>query len=121
MQRNSLVHIKGALRKNAEASYDRALSMPGIFYTSPEFLELERAHLFSREWICLGRTEELEKPGDYLTATILEEPILLIRGDDGLIRAFSNVCRHRGMVIAEGTGSCRRLVCPYHHWTYDRI
>ncbi|MDX1400807.1 MAG: aromatic ring-hydroxylating dioxygenase subunit alpha [Kiloniellales bacterium] len=95
--------------------------MPGIFYTSPEFLELERAHLFQREWVCLGRVEELENPGDYLTGMVLEEPIVLIRGDDGLIHAFSNICRHRGMVIAEGSGSCRRLVCPYHHWTYDRL
>ena len=93
--------------------------MPSAFYTAPAILDLERDELSRREWICVGRVDEVAKPGDYMTFDILDEPILIIHGDDGQIRALSNVCRHRGMVIAAGRGNGKRLSCPYHAWTYD--
>ncbi len=120
MPQTELSAIETALQESLTTPYAQAFSMPGVFYTAPDLLELERERLFKREWICVGRQEELAAPGDFMTATILEEPLVLMRGDDGKIRALSNVCRHRGMVIASGSGSCRRLVCPYHHWSYDR-
>jgi phenylpropionate dioxygenase-like ring-hydroxylating dioxygenase large terminal subunit len=114
-----LTEIGSALRQTSEQSYDRAWTMPGAFYRSPEFLALECERLFMREWICIGRVEEVERPGDYLAVEILQEPVVVMHGIDGRIRAFSNVCRHRGMTIARNQGNAKGLVCPYHHWSYD--
>lgn len=114
-----LTEIGEALERCANASYDRAWSMPGAFYMDPGVLALERENLFKREWICVGRVEELSKPGDYMTFNNCGEPILLMHGEDGVIRAFSNICRHRGALIAQGSGNRKRLACPYHMWVYD--
>ena len=115
----TLTNIAKALISTTAASHDKASAMPGDFYTSPDLLELEREHLFGREWVAVGRVEEIADPGDFLTAQIYNEPIIVVRGEDGEIRALSNVCRHRAMLVAEGNGNARRLVCPYHAWTYD--
>ena len=112
-------HIAAALERASETPYDRAWSMPSDLYRDPAVLALEREHLFRREWICIGRVEEIQEPGDYLALEILDEPIVAVHGADGKIRAFSNVCRHRGMPIAQGSGNARALMCPYHHWSYD--
>src|SRR5262249_5218979 len=63
--------------------------------------------------------EELAHPGDSMALEICGEPIVVVHGLDGEIRAFSNVCRHRGMLIAHGKANGKRLVCPYHNWSYD--
>lgn len=99
--------------------YDRAQSMPAAFYTDPAVLEIEQRELFRREWICIGRAEELGKPGDFLALKLGGEPVLVVRDEEGVLRAFSNVCRHRGALIAEGKGNARYQTCPYHGWTYD--
>ena len=110
-----------ALDRASRLPYERAWSMPRDFYTDPAVLEIEQRHLFRQEWICVGRSEELSKPGDYFTARIGEEPLVIVHGKDGRIRALSNVCRHRGALVAEGKGNRRGLVCPYHHWSYDTL
>lgn len=108
-----------AMETAREAVHDSARAMPGSFYLSERLLALEKAELFGREWICVGRADEIPAPGDYLTYDILSEPVVVIRGEDGAIRALSNVCRHRAMPILSGKGRARRMVCPYHAWTYD--
>ena len=110
-----------ALARNSALPYERAWAMPRGFYTDPAVLEVEQQQLFRHEWVCVGRSEELSKPGDYFTARIGDEPLLFMHGQDGRIRAFSNVCRHRGALIAQGKGNRRALVCPYHAWTYDTL
>ena len=75
--------------------------------------------LFAKQWICVGRTQEVQKPGDYLTCEVASEPIIIVHGNDGKIRALSNVCRHRGTILLEGSGHSNKIVCPYHHWAYD--
>jgi len=119
MKHQAITEVGKALRHYNDLSYEQAWSMPREFYVDPTVLALEKEHLFLREWICVGRTEELSKPGDYLALDICDEPILLMHGEDGVIRAFSNVCRHRGALIASGHGNRKRLMCPYHNWTYD--
>ncbi|MEM7226545.1 MAG: aromatic ring-hydroxylating dioxygenase subunit alpha [Pseudomonadota bacterium] len=119
MSDNSLKIVADALQASQSLSYEQAQTMPSAFYTAPAVLDLEREALFRREWICVGRIDEVAKPGDFMTFDILDEPVLVIHGDDGQIRALSNVCRHRGMVIASGQGNRKRLACPYHAWTYD--
>ena len=99
--------------------YDEGYSLPGAFYTDPDWMRLECEQLFARDWICVGRMEEVAAPGDYFTYQHIDEPILVVHGRDGVVRALSNVCRHRGTVIVEGSGNARKFMCPYHHWSYD--
>ena len=92
--------------------------LPPVLYASPEFYEFERRAIFQREWLCVGRADQLPDPGDFRCITIADEPLIAARDSDGEVRVLSAVCRHRGMVVAEGSGNCRRFTCPYHHWTY---
>src|SRR5262249_26264866 len=98
---------------------DRAWSMPRGFYKDERVLALEIDNLFLREWICVGRAEEVAAPGDYFVFRLCDESVVVICGKDGNIRAFSNVCRHRGALIASGKGNRKNLLCPYHNWAYD--
>jgi len=97
-----------------------AQCLPGYFYTSPEYFAYEVEAILSKEWHYLGRVDEIPRPGDYFTTTLLGEPLLVVRGDDERVRVLSNVCRHRGMPLADGKGSTRRFLCSYHAWSYDR-
>ena len=88
-------------------------------YTSAATLALENERIFQRSWVCLGHAADIGESGDYAVEAILGHEVLLIRGDDGAVRAFHNVCRHRGHAVATGCGNARRLTCPYHAWTYS--
>ena len=101
--------------------YESAESLPGEFYTSDEWLAVEREELFGTQWVCVGRVEEVNKPGDFMAFDLAGEPVVITRGDDDVIRALSNVCRHRGTVLVEGKGNSKRFVCPYHHWSYNNV
>ncbi len=79
----------------------------------------ERDRLFRDLPIFMGLGTRLAKPGDYLTEDVAGVPVLMTRGADGEVRAFANICRHRGAPVAEGCGNARAFVCPYHGWTYD--
>ncbi len=95
-----------------------AHSLAGL-YREPAVLEVERATLFARCWSLVGAVEELESPGSYVTATPAGIPLMVVRGEDGVLRAFHNVCRHRGITLVEGAGTVGRyLTCPYHQWSY---
>lgn len=119
MAHDILEGLGSALRQSEDLDYDRAWSMPKSYYTDPGVLALEREHLFGKEWICIGRADEIPQAGDYMSFQLCDEPLVAVRGDDGQIRVLSNVCRHRGALLAEGRGHGHRLVCPYHHWSYD--
>jgi phenylpropionate dioxygenase-like ring-hydroxylating dioxygenase large terminal subunit len=106
------------LKANCTRPFSDALAMPSGVYTSAGFLALEQAHIFKKEWLCVGRASALAKEGDYLTADIAGQPIIVLRGEDGTIRAMSNVCLHRMSLLLEGRGNVRRIVCPYHAWNY---
>lgn len=97
-----------------------ARPLPAEVYRSPELLAWERTHLFEAAWVCVGREEDLPETGDLLTATVGSEPVLLGRDVDGGVRAFSNVCQHRGslLVLEPSVQGVERIVCPYHGWTY---
>ncbi len=99
--------------------YEQGFSLPGAFYTDPDWLRSECEQLFARDWFCVGRVEEVAAPGDYFAFDFIGEPVLIVHGRDGVIRALSNVCRHRGTVVASGSGNARKFMCPYHHWAYD--
>lgn len=94
-------------------------SLPGPLYHDPAVLASEFEHLWHREWVFAGHECELLEPGSFITLTVGRFPVLVVRGDDGEIRALHNVCRHRGFVLCEATtGATRRFVCPYHQWSY---
>ena len=92
---------------------------PGYVYGSREAFEREAEEYFMKDWLYVGRQEELAKPGDYLTMRIVGEPILIARAADGKLNACYNMCAHRGVEVAYGTGNTRAFKCPYHGWTYD--
>ena len=98
---------------------DEARHLPGEIYTSAEVLALEKERLFMKDWLCMARVEEIEKPGDYMALRVLDEPVLIVRAEDGEINAFANVCRHRGVEVATGQGNVKEFSCPYHGWLYD--
>ena len=80
---------------------------------------LERERLFARAWTYAGPAEWVSEPGSYFAAQIGHVPVAVVRGSDGVLRGFVNVCRHRGHLVVEGTGCRETLQCPYHAWTYD--
>ena len=97
----------------------QASSMPARFYTDPAVFAAERDHVFRPHWLFLCRDDQLAAPGDYRVFPTPLGSVIAVRGDDGELRAFANFCRHRGSVLLDGTGSCRRIVCPYHAWSFD--
>jgi phenylpropionate dioxygenase-like ring-hydroxylating dioxygenase large terminal subunit len=97
------------------------MSLPGWLYYDPEFFEAEKAAFLRAAPQVVCHESEISQPGDWRTIEYLGESVIVIRGDDGEIRAFSNVCRHRGSRLVDGTGGCAKvLTCPYHAWSYAR-
>ena len=93
--------------------------LPAEAYISERFFALEQERVFARNWTLCGFVHELPAPGDTAPVTVAGRPIVLVRGQDGTLRAFHNVCRHRGLKLVDAPCSGRRrLVCPYHNWSY---
>ncbi|MBD0372819.1 MAG: Rieske 2Fe-2S domain-containing protein [Pyrinomonadaceae bacterium] len=101
-----------------EENLARAYSLPSRFYTEPSVLEEEKMKVFQRTWQLVGRTEQVKEDGQYFTATVGDEPVVVVRGMDERVRAFSNVCRHRAGPVAEGCGTRKSFRCGYHGWSY---
>ena len=88
-------------------------------YRDPEITELEERRIFARTWQLVGHVGRLPNPGDYLTSTAGSQPVLVLRDEHGELRAFRNVCRHRGSRLLSGSGQCGKAIrCRYHGWTY---
>jgi phenylpropionate dioxygenase-like ring-hydroxylating dioxygenase large terminal subunit len=95
------------------------LSLPGWVYHDPDYFRVEMARLIRPSWQIVCHANDIANAGEWRTLEILGESILVIRGTDGEIRAFANVCRHRGSRLVDGEAGCaKRLTCPYHAWTY---
>lgn len=94
-------------------------TLPADVYLDPALLERERRDLFGKTWQIVARRDQVAKPYDYLTAELAGEPLLIVRGADGVLRGFYNVCRHRAGPPAEGCGSRKVFRCGYHGWTYS--
>lgn len=96
-----------------------ARALPLSHYTSDALFKLEQEAIFRKEWICLGRLEQVENVGDFFTREVLGEPIVIVRGRDEQLRALSAICRHRYFTVAEGAGNASRFTCRYHRWVYE--
>jgi len=104
---------------NDQAPIAEASTIPAPWYVDPRIADLEAKTVFSNTWQMVGRVEQVEKPGQFVTANIAGEPILAVRGGDGVLRAFYNVCRHHAAaVVTEPCGQTSILHCPYHGWNY---
>ena len=105
--------------ERVRAPLEQAWTLPPAAYTDPRIFELERKHLFAKEWQCVAREEQLANAGDFVSVDLLDQPIVVARARDGQLRALSRVCLHRAMPVVEGSGNASRFVCPYHKWTYE--
>lgn len=96
-----------------------AETISGPWYTDLRIAELERRHVFGGTWQMVGRTAQVEKPGDFITAEVAGEPLIISRGPDGVLRAFYNVCRHHAAAVeTRPCGNANLFRCPYHGWSY---
>jgi len=110
------------------------VTLPSSWYLEEAVFDLEREHIFCRDWVCVGREEELPQAGDHKILDVVGESIILLRNTEGALRAFYNVCRHRGARICPadpqqqndpalsfkgGVVNRKVITCPYHAWTYD--
>jgi carnitine monooxygenase subunit len=97
------------------------MSLPGWLYYDPEFFDAEKRAFLRAAPQVVCHEKEIPQPGDWRTLEYLGESVVVIRGDDGEVRAFSNVCRHRGSRLVDGEAGCSKvLTCPYHAWSYAR-
>ena len=117
--------MRQATLEQIVASYDHtaplseASTIPGPWYVDERMAELERQTVFSKTWQVLGRAEQVANRGQFVTGVVAGEPIVAVRGQDGALRAFYNVCRHHAAkVVTEPCGSASLLHCPYHGWNY---
>lgn len=125
-QERHLAELVATIVRQGSLPLEEALALPGEAYESPAFYELERREILEREWVCVGRVDQVPDTGSYLAMDLLDEPLLMVRDDAGVVRVFSRVCRHRyedllgGETPAEERtrGCARRFECPYHAWTY---
>jgi choline monooxygenase len=96
-----------------------ASTIPASWYTDPGVGELERRAVFGANWQAVGRADQVAEPGQFVTAEVGGEPVVVVRGEDGVLRGFFNVCRHHAAaVVDEPCGRVSALRCPYHGWTY---
>lgn len=101
------------------APLSKASTIPASWYVDLRIAELERRSVFGSTWQLVGRADQLEKPGEYLATRLAGEPIAVVRGGDGVLRAFYNVCRHHAAaVVTQACGQTAILQCPYHGWKY---
>ncbi len=95
------------------------MKVPATAYRDPGRWELEMERIYRRSPLAVALSCDVREPGDFDTVEIAQRPLLIVRGDDGVVRTFLNICRHRGAQVGDGCGHTRRFTCPYHSWVYD--
>lgn len=104
----------------ADEDPEEGRSLPGWLYHDPGFFELEKRHILRQAPQVVCHVSDIETPGEWRKLDYLGESIVAVRGEDGIVRAFANLCRHRGSRLVDGEAGCaKRFTCPYHAWTYD--
>ena len=111
--------LLGRLAEIARMDIKAATGLPARLYTSRAFHAAEQTALFENGWLCVGRSDDVPAPGDYLVSDIGNVSLATVRGQDGVVRNLANTCLHRMTRLLSGKGNCHgRIVCPYHAWTY---
>ena len=106
-------------RSKFSADEAQSYTLPAHYYYDSEIADREREQIWFKSWLLAGFLSDLENPGDYITTKILDQLVFVVRGKDLKLRAYYNVCMHRGHVLLEGKGNVRMITCPFHAWTYD--
>lgn len=101
------------------ADPSQSFTIPARFYHDPAIHELERTSIFHRNWWFAGHRGQIAEPGSYVTTKVLDQNVVVVRTRDGTLKAFYNVCQHRGHELVQGSGRKALLTCPYHAWAYD--
>ncbi|HLI13831.1 MAG TPA: aromatic ring-hydroxylating dioxygenase subunit alpha [Alphaproteobacteria bacterium] len=104
--------------RNVRLATLEAETLPPWCYTSRKFFDREVDRVFKTAWNFIGREDEVASAGDYMALELVGEPVAIVRGKDGKVRAFANTCRHRGTRMLQDRGNCRVISCPYHGWAY---
>lgn len=115
MNSNLKKHLKNF---DPEQEIENSWTPPSSWYTSADFLEAEKTSVFYQTWQYLGPASDLIESGDFVTYQVLDQPVVVTKGEDQILRAFYNVCRHHAACIVEGKGNTQLLTCPYHGWAY---
>lgn len=97
----------------------QASPLPGWCYTSPDWYQRELDTMFRKDWLCIGRAEQVPNVGDYYSIEVIGHPLIVVRDEAKQVQVQSALCRHRGAIITEAAGKTRAFVCPYHSWTYS--
>ncbi|MGW7354012.1 aromatic ring-hydroxylating oxygenase subunit alpha [Streptomyces sp. NPDC054784] len=108
-----------AVASGYDADPARSLSLRSMAYTEQKWHDADLKAIFGRTWQWVCHVEKLARPGSYVSATVAGMPVAVVRGREGALRAFYNVCKHRAHELLSGTGTTRTIVCPYHAWVYD--
>jgi carnitine monooxygenase subunit len=112
---------KPSLRVVDKSDPLQGLSLPGWVYHDPDFFRVEMDRVIRPSWQVVCHVNDIPAPGDWHCLELLGESVIVLRGDDGGVRAFNNVCRHRASRLVDGSSGCvKKLVCPYHGWTYEK-
>ena len=101
-----------------DASLAAGATLPAAWYSDPSILRLEQERIFARTWQVAGLLEDVAEPGSFMAGQVGHVPVVVVRDDEGELRGFVNVCRHRAHLVAQGSGRRSTLQCPYHAWTY---
>lgn len=109
--------IQSALARNASRDLPPLSLAPSVYVTN-EIADLEADVIFRSTWFCVGRSDMVAKPGDYIALDLVGQSLLLVRDDAGVLSAFANSCRHRGARLLDGNGNCAAIRCPFHAWSY---
>ena len=121
--KTSVIHPPALNKRNGDkpvtADPAKSFTMPARFYTDNTVYEAEKEAIFYRNWWYAGHISQLAEPGQYLTATIHEQNIFIIRDKDNELHAHYNVCQHRGHELLSGQGQTKHIICPYHAWSYN--
>ncbi|MEP6741277.1 MAG: SRPBCC family protein [bacterium] len=105
---------------DANAPLEKAFTIPASWYTNDDLHQLELQHVFARSWQMVARSDQVNEPGKFVTTEVSGEPIVIVKGNDDILRGFFNVCRHHAAaVMTEPEGKANQLRCPYHGWTYS--
>jgi phenylpropionate dioxygenase-like ring-hydroxylating dioxygenase large terminal subunit len=110
--------LRAELASLSQLPRAQARTLSAGFYTSPDYLELERGRLFRDAWICVGHVGAIPNVGDYFATEFIDEQLLVVRDTASTVKVLANICRHRGSPVMQGAGSAARLTCAYHGWTY---
>src|SRR5262249_34036500 len=114
-----LGYLLDALAEYLQTPDTASLALPPEAYFCEALYDREVRDIFEKSWLCVGREEYVPAPGDYYCIDVVGEPVIVVHGQDGRVRALNAVCRHRSMPVAQDRGRVERFVCPYHAWTYD--